>query len=601
MVLSALQVLPPLGRLRSHVAPNAGDPVLLTWIMEHQARAVLTDPSRLYAANIFFPEPAAIAWSDNLTAFVPAYLAVWLASGRESVLAYNVVTWVAFAGGSLAVLLLARRLLRSPWAAVVVAVAFSLAVIRRSAVGHTQLAGFVFLPLSLTLLMDLVERRRVRTALAAGVCLAGLWYSAVYFFVLAVVVVPAFTLTWALRHRRDLDRRLLALWAAVAATAALLVAPSLPPYLELQQRSSFARADDELLTIGPHSFTQPGSIVYRWLDQVDATREGSDAFVGFVVLALAVVALAGAAVVRLRPGRAQAGTPARVQGGAVDGGGDRGDDRWTAEARRRRFALPLAVACTLAGLVALGPDDGVLSAPYRALRTLVPGLDSARALNRFWVLPALGFALLAGRGFERVAGGLARRAGPPAVPVAAVVVVAALVLELFVRPASAPVADDPDLVAVNEALAELDPGVVTELPVPTLPGYPYILAVRQLRSLEDGLPRVEGYSGDAPDGLPAYFQALTTFPAEPALAALRQAGVRHVVLHGAPTPCASRFGRDELDALVARAAGSPAVAAVTRVGAHAVVTLTAAPRGGPLDELAVVPPVARAATPCRRD
>lgn len=583
LVLTGLQVLPAPARWASHVTPNDGDPVLITWILEHQARALLEDPGSLYRANIFFPEPAAIAWSDNLTALVPAYLVVWLATGQRSVLAYNVVTFLAFAGGSLAVLLLARRLLDTAGAAVVAAAAFSLSMVRRSAVGHTQLAGFLFLPLALVLLMDVLDRRRLRSALLAGACLAGLWYTAIYFFVLAVVLVPAFVLTWALGHRRELDRTLAGLLAAMALTTGLLVAPSLPPYLELQRRATFERGDDELLTIGPDSFLQPPSLLYRALDEGDGSAEGRDGFVGWTVVALAAPALVASGAGLLRAGRRRNATVVPSS------------QRPAAGARRRRFAVPVAVTCLVAALLALGPDDGVLSLPYRALRPLAPGFESARVLSRFWVVPALGAALLAGRGLERLAGG--RRW---AVAGGGSLVVLLLVVELFVRPGSSEVDVGEDVLAVNHALERLEPGVVTELPAPTLPDYPYMLAVRQLRSLEDGLPRVEGYSGDAPAGLAEYLQATSTFPAPASFAALRQAGVRHVVLHGADTPCVSRFGQEELAELLAAAEASPEVAAITEVGGSAVVTLVPEPRGGPLSALPPVTPLARSTDACAR-
>ena len=271
-----------------------------------------------------------------------------------------------------------------------------------------------------------------------------------------------------------------------------------------------------------------------------------------------------------------------------------GRRRWSAEERRRRFAVPLAAACLVAGLVSLGPDDGLASLPYRFLRDVVPGLASARALNRFWALPALGLALLAGQGLERLAGGRSAvvRLG------VGTALAALLVAELLVRPGFSPVADDPELLAVNDAVAALPDGVVTELPVPTLPAYPYVLAARQLRSLEDGEPRVEGYSGSTPAGLAEYLAAVSSFPSERAVAALRQAGVRHVVLHGAQEPCVARYGPAELAAIVEAAAASPAVERVTRVGDDAVVTLTPAARRGSLTDIPAVAPVARTTAPC---
>lgn len=582
VVLTGLQVLPAPARWATHVTPNDGDPVLITWILEHQARALLEDPGALYRGNIFFPEPAAIAWSDNLTALVPVYLAAWLVSGRSSVLAYNVVTFLTFAGGSLAVLVLARRLLDSAAAAVVAAVAFTLSMVRHSAVGHTQLAGFLFMPLALVLLMDVLDRRRLRPAVLAGVCVAGLWYTATYFFVLAAVALPALVATWALTHRDELDRGLAGLLGATVLTTALLVAPSLPPYLELQGRSNFERGDDELLTIGPGSFTPPPSLLYQASGEEDGAAEGTDGFVGLTVVVLAGIAVAGAVggVVgsrRRRPATRSEGPRQRRPA-----------------SRRRRHALPLGVACAIGALLAVGPDQGLLTVPYRLLRPIVPGLDSARVLSRFWILPALGLALLAGRGLERLT------ATRPRLSLAAAgLVVALLAAELLVLPGTAEVDVGDDLLAVNEALEHLDPGVVTELPVPALPHYPYVLAVRQLRSLEDGLPRVEGYSGDAPLGLAEYLQATSTFPSPAAFAALRQAGVRHVVLHGATSPCASRYGPEELAQLVAAARRSPEVAAVEEVGSSAIVSLVPEPAGGPLSALSSSTPPPRPNRPCR--
>ena len=71
---------------------------------------------------------------------------------------------------------------------------------------------------------------------------------------------------------------------------------------------------------------------------------------------------------------------------------------------------------------------------------------------------ALGLALLAGRGLERLPALRPR-------PALGGLVVGLLVAELFVRPGSAQVDIGDEVLAVNEALDDLDPGAVTELPV----------------------------------------------------------------------------------------------------------------------------------------
>lgn len=617
----------------THVTPNAGDPVLITWILEHQARALLDDPGSLYQGNIFFPDPHAIAWSDNLTALVPPYLVLWLASGRDSVFAYNTVSWLAFAGAGLAVLLLARRLLDSPIAATVVAVAFSVAMVRRSAVGHTQLAGFAMLPLALVALMDVCERRRLTGAVLGGVALAALWYSAIYFFVLAVVVVPIFVVVWALTNRGDVGLRVIGLLALTAVVTGALVAPSAAAYRDVSERASFVREDDELVTIGTHSFGQPPSLVYLALGEEDGSSEGTDGFVGWTVVALGVVALLGVALdgarrllaVRRRRHRTRHEAPSRetvalgsdamsdaiseadeVAAGldvvAAVEAGSAAEWAWTAPPeedtgrgrRRRRFAVPIGAVCLAGGLLALGPDDGSASALYDTLRTVVPGLDSARVVSRFWVLAALGLALLAGRGCDRLVSGRPR---PLRVGVG-LVAVSAILAELLVVPNFTEVSDRPPLTAVNRALADLPPGVVTELPAATGESYPYTLAIRQLRSLEDGLPRIEGYSGGAPDGLDTYLRVASTFPAPASVRALRRAGARYVVLHGDDVACDSRYGPDELSAVAEQARDRPGVEAVRRVGRSAIVTLAPSSRRLALDELDEAGPAGRTTRAC---
>lgn len=623
LAVTAVQVLPVPALVSTHVTPNAGDPVLITWILEHQARALLDDPTTLYQGNIFFPDPHAIAWSDNLTALVPPYLVLWLASGRDSVFAYNAVSWLAFAGAGLAVLLLARRLLDSPVAATVVAVAFSVAMVRRSAVGHTQLAGFAMLPLAFVALMDVFERRRLTSAVLAGVALAALWYSAIYFFVLAVVVVPLLVVVWAVTNRADVGLRVAGLLALTAVVTGAIVGPSAAAYLDVSERTSFVREDDELVTIGTHSFGQPPSLVYLALGEEDGSSEGTDGFVGWTVVALGVVALLGVAVdgfrrlLAVRRRRRRRRRHERVEAVERDEAVERYEavERgeavgwsaavgWEAAAppaddgrrgrRRRRFAVPIGAVCLAGGLLALGPDDGSASALYDTLRPVVPGLDSARVLSRFWVLAALGLALLAGRGCDRLVSG---RSWPLRVGVG-LVVAAAVLAELLVVPGFTEVDDAPPLTAVNRVLADLPPGAVTELPAAAGESYPYTLAIRQLRSLDDGLPRIEGYSGGAPDGLDTYLRVASTFPAPASVRALRRAGARYVVLHGGEVACDSRYGPDELAAVAEQARVRQGVEAVRRVGRSAIVTLAPPSRRMALDELDEAAPSARTTQPC---
>jgi hypothetical protein len=258
------------------------------------------------------------------------------------------------------------------------------------------------------------------------------------------------------------------------------------------------------------------------------------------------------------------------------------------------LGMALGAAMGVGALAMVGPGRGALSLPYRAMRAAVPGFASIRDVGRFWLLPMLGLALLAGWGLTV----LLRRVPAPrrAAVVLGVLVVAGL--ELAYRPGSVATVDlSRETTAAYRLLDRLPPGVVTEVPAALYtPTYPYVAAPRQYRSLIDGNPRTEGYSGNAP---PEFFEtqaAASAFPQPAAVARLRATGVRYVLVHGGPAPCDGRFGPEELAAIRAQLDGAPGVRRVVEAGPDLVVELapaTAAERGAP-----PVPAVERSAGFC---
>jgi hypothetical protein len=502
--------------------------------------------------------------------FVPVYGAVWFLSDNP-ILAFNVTVFVAYLAGALAVFLLARLLLGELLPALVAAAAFSFSTYRSVGVEHVQLAGFAFVVLALFFVIRFLELRRWLDAVALGVVAAGTWLTSGYFAVLLAIVGTAFVGTWLLQQRVHPGARFWRGMGLAALVAALVAGPTLLPYLRLQRSGAFAFGDVTQADL--EGFARfPPSLVYRDVPPDLRVHEDENAFFpGIVLSGLAVVAFTGSRR------RSRAVATARTKGG--------------------RYVLPFAVSALACGLVMLGPDRwGPIDWPYRVLREVVPGLATVREVTRFWVYPLLCLSLLAGAGARHLLHRWRSRQVSLARLATAGALVALICVEMLYRPGLATLDLSASRMAPYERLADLPPGPVTEVPVAFGWLSPYVLAPRQLRSLTDGNPRVEGYSGSFPDSFYTMQAIASAFPEPVAIDGLRRYGVRYVIVHTNDFPCLGAFGPKESEHLRARLDQTPGVVRVIEAADDLVVEL----EGAPIDHgsLPAVPPVVRPVYPC---
>ena len=142
-----------------------GDFVLHEWIMAWVAHAVATNPLHLFDANIFYPEPGALSYSDHL--FVQGMLgAPLLWTGASPVLVHNLVLMAGFALTGFTACLVIRRWTGSWMAGIgsgslVAFNAFSLTRLPQIQDLHVE-----FFPLALLALDRLLAQPRLRHALS---------------------------------------------------------------------------------------------------------------------------------------------------------------------------------------------------------------------------------------------------------------------------------------------------------------------------------------------------------------------------------------------------------------------------------------------------
>jgi hypothetical protein len=131
----------PLARSLTRELPaDLGDPLLNSWILawdcEHLLRALAGQLGALreyWHANIYYPHPLALAYSEHLTAQAVMVLPVY-AIAKNPILAYNVAFLATFVLAALGMFLFVRELTGSRSAAFLAGVAYGFAPYRFGAV-----------------------------------------------------------------------------------------------------------------------------------------------------------------------------------------------------------------------------------------------------------------------------------------------------------------------------------------------------------------------------------------------------------------------------------------------------------------------------------
>jgi hypothetical protein len=519
--------------LADAVPGDIGDPLLNTWILAWDAHALLVTPLHFFDANIFYPLPNTLAYSEHLVSTAVLAMPLGLASS-EPVVAYNLSLLLSFPLAGLGMYVLVLHWTHRRGAALLAGLAFAMAPYRLAAMAHLQLLTIEWLPFSLLALDRLLGQRLGSTRsfvarLSSFVVFTTLqvlasWYLAVF----SGLVLGIYSVTWLVvsigRRTEKLLLRRLAWLAPGLLVVAGITLPFALPYLDVLPQLRAARPPGLATSFAAHAgdflAAAPGLRVLGPLTQGLAHRPGfteeNTLFLGLVTPLLALLGLAAALP------RARAST------------------RW------RMIALVLILAASLALTFA---------GPYRLLIQWLPALTVVRVPPR-WIIPAtLALAGLAGYGVAWLCdarrraqdGGRpgaqnrpARAVGRLALAVTCLIPGLLLVAESFSAPLPlATVGARADLPSVYYALQQkalADPGDwgIVELPMYVAPAPEFPETKRLYASSLGWWGLVNGYSGFTPDRQMALDQALKDFPGQEALRTLRrlgESGVRYLVVH----------------------------------------------------------------------
>jgi hypothetical protein len=466
---------------------DKGDPLYSVWAMAWQAHALVTDPLRMFDANIMYPFKGTLAF-DELS-FTEAVMAtpVYLLTGNP-VLSHNLILFLSFPISGYGTWLLLRSLTGSAWAALVGGSFFELSLYRLVHLPHMTLISTEWMPFLLLVSYKLLWTKRWKWAWALAALFAVQALSGHYLAFYSALMLGIFFLYYLIFDRKLFTWRVVGQFATGMGVAVIAILPVAVPFVLLQGDYEFKR---NIFEVERFSNTLSSFLaVFRanpLLQKLLAPFSDPGpwaieraAFPGFAALLLAGVGVVGS--LRHRSSADDQGM-SRRRGPSVGGHEPQAGAEFGPLRKHTMLYLFLAL---LSALFSLGPYlqityaandydpaaiQSVMPLPYLLLYDYVPGFQSMRVVARIDVLTALSLSILAGIGAFFLLRWLGARWKPGAasrwvLPVAAVVLALLPVAEGWTVPVQmAPVGTRGAVPQAYRWLAQQPPTVVMEYPM----------------------------------------------------------------------------------------------------------------------------------------
>ena len=566
--------------LARDIPGDFGDPLLTAWAMTWDA----THLGRgWWSANIFAPQPLALAYSEHFLPQGLQALPIYWATGNP-ILGYNLVFLSTFVLSGLGMFLLARELTGSRAAGFVAGLAYAFSPFRVASIPHLQVLSSAWMPFVLYFLRRHFTTGRLRPLAGAAAAWIAQNLSCGYYLLFFGPVVGLY-IAWELTTRRLwTDRRALVRAAGLCAVVFIVTLPFLLPYLELRRLGFDPRSLTETKRFSADVYAyftaDPG--LWFWGPRASAwPRPEGSLFPGLTIVLLAAFGAVARQRKGVREGRPPAwhrtlmvvviacwlavlllllGNSVRLPGlkitefsrtMVVAAGASAVLLAVSARSRaalRQWLASPggiFSIITVFAAAMSLGPDITAKGRPvaatslYTAFYMLVPGFDGLRVPARYAMIVTLGLAVLGSLGLAAID----RRRQRYAIFVAgALIVFEAIAIPIpinqnsadYTQPGLAPlpsfVAMDGGAPAVYGFIAQLPPSaVVIELPL----GEPAFDVRYMWYSTLHWKRLVNGYSGGAPLHYEFLREALKDVATRPdrAWQAIVDSTATHAVVH----------------------------------------------------------------------
>ncbi len=482
IVLACIFTIPIVAHFTNAGRLDTNDGRWSIWVVSWVAHALTTHPGDLFRANIFYPHPNALAFSEANLVEGMIGAPVWMLT-KNPYTTHNVVFLFSFALSFVTMYYLIRYLTRDRRAATLCGVMFAFCPFAFVRQPHVQLLMVGFLPWCMLAWHRFLDRTTIARAVELGLVMAMTGLACAYYGIFAGGMISMAAIWFAITRGRWRDVRY---WVslAVAATVCIgVIGPFFLPYLEMQQSTGFQRTLSGQYSANLGAWLNSSAWAHRWwAPYLNKPSEGI--FPGILAIVLGVT---GARVALRDP--------------------ERRDIAW--------FYIGLAL---FTFWVTLGPDAGL----YTALYYTVPVFSFLRAPSRAGIVVTLCLVVLAAPAMIAI---MKRRGLNAAFAVLLVLVT----LDLYRAPLRT--REAPPLAKAYTTLATLPKAPTIELPFWATSIEYHRHAEYMLASTAHWQPLINGYSDHIPQDFRDAAPTLNTFPSDGAFRALEPLGARYAVIH----------------------------------------------------------------------
>jgi hypothetical protein len=471
------------------------------WVVSWVAHALTTDPSQLFRANIFYPHPNALAFSEGNIVEGVIGAPVWLLT-KNPYTTHNVVFLFSFALSFIATYYLVRHLTGNHRAAIICGVLFAFCPFAFARQAHVQLLMVGFLPWTMLAWHRFVERTSMARAIELGLVMSATGLACAYYGIFAGGMVAFASIWFSISRQRWKDPKY---WGMVGVAAVVCIGTILPfflPYMQMQASTGFERSLSGQYSANIGAWLISSAWAHRWWAEY-LYKPSEVLFPGILALVLGV----WGALLVLRP-----------------------SERPAERTYERDVAWYYVGLAVFTFWLTLGPAAGL----YTALYYTIPVFSFLRAPSRAGIVVTLCLVVLAAPALIV----LLRRKN---VHVAFAILFTLAVADTYRAPLRLRTA--PPLPEAYRALARLPKGPTLELPYWATSIEYHRHAEYMLASTAHWQPLINGYSDHIPQDFRDAAPVLNTFPSKEAFALLEPLAARYVVVH---LDLMSRENRDNL-------------------------------------------------------
>jgi hypothetical protein len=455
------------------------------WVVSWVAHALTTDPSQLFRANIFYPHPNALAFSEGNFVEGAVGAPVWLLT-KNPYSTHNFVVLFAFAQSFIATYYLVRRLTGDRRAAILCGIMYAFCPFAFVRQAHIQLLMVGFLPWVMLAWHRFLDRVSIARAIELGAVMAMTGLACAYYGIFAGGMIAFASIWFAITRKKWKDKSYVLSVAAAAVVCLGLVVPFFWPYIQMQQSTGFQRTLSGQYSANIAAWLLSSAWAHRWWAEY-LYKPSEALFPGILAI---VLGCWGATFVKER-----------------DSVGLARDERW--------YYVGLAV---FTFWLTLGPAAGL----YTALYYTVPVLSFVRAPSRAGIVVTMCLVVLAAPALIVL---MRRQARHAAFAILFVLVVA----DTYRAPLR--MREEPPLPRAYTTLARLPKAPTIELPFWNQSIDFHRHAEYMLASTRHWQPLINGYSDHIPQDFRDHSIVLARFPSRESFAILEPLGARYAVFH----------------------------------------------------------------------